>query len=196
MRIGIFGGSFNPVHLGHFEIVHQLLKLRLVDRVMVIPAAHNPLKENHPQLSGSLRARLLQATFGELSEVEVSLCELQRGGLSYSYQTLEEISALYPQDRLYLILGEDSFAQFPYWKNKARIFELAEILVFNRKGKSNASSRPQLSLKEAKKVHWVEVEIPEVSSTEIRTQSLSERKLASRLHPKAAKLWLKEAQKE
>jgi len=185
MKIGIFGGSFNPIHLGHFEIVRQVLEAQIVDQVVIVPTMQNPLKDQQPELSQELRLSLIEATFAELEAVRISLIEWERGGLSYSCDTLEYFKDLYPQDELFLLMGADSYQYFSQWKNKNRILELASLLIFPRKGLHSLKPIPT----NRSRIKWLDVGIPEVSATEIRNQQENWKETLALLHPAAAKLW-------
>lgn len=191
MIIGLFGGSFSPVHWGHYQVVVQLLDAKAVDRIEVIPAFLNPFKQDQPPLPEPIRLAMLAATFQELGQVGINRIELDRAGLSYSYETLEAFAQAYPSDQLYLILGADTFASFHQWKRTDRVLELARLLVVRRR----ASQTPDLARSKAlvgDKLLWMDLDLPQVSSTEIRSMSADELKTKPWLHPKALEVWLQQ----
>ena len=116
-RIGIYGGTFNPPHIGHMQAAQQAIDLLSLDRLLLIPAAIAPHKQL-PTGSGSAQQRLEMLTIAakDLPNTEISDLELRRDGLSYTYLTIEELAALYPQDELVLIMGSDMFLSFDSWK--------------------------------------------------------------------------------
>lgn len=193
MKLGIFGGSFNPIHRGHYEIVRQILALRKVDRVFVVPAYRNPFKADSKPLPAALRLELIKATFKEVSEVEVLSTELEQPELSYTYLTLEKIRAQYPQDELFLILGSDAFSLFHQWKKAKQILKLASLLVFRRQLENSLDLEPALELV-GNQVEWLDLELPRISSTEIRIEEIEGLTQKKWLHPQALKVWV-EAQK-
>jgi len=191
MNLGIFGGSFSPVHRGHFEIANQLIGQSAVDRILVVPTYQNPFKHNQRPLEEELRLDMLEATFSSLPECTICDFELKRKMVSYSYKTIEAFSAAHPTDRLYLILGADAFSLFYQWTHVERILNLCELIVVGRQGSSeNLSQSKKLA---AEKMTWFELEIPEVSSTQIRNESPETLKASNWLHPEALKVWLNQS---
>lgn len=134
MRLGIFGGSFDPVHAGHLAAAAACLDAGRVDRVVFVPAAVSPFKlDRHPTAGRHREAMLRLATAGE-PRFEVSTEELDRGGPSYTVDTLERLRENHPHDTLVLVLGPDSLASLPAWHRPERIVQLAEPLVVERTG--------------------------------------------------------------
>ena len=132
-KIGVYGGSFNPPHLGHV-LAAQACKAQLgLDRVLVIPAGMPP----HKQLSSGSptadeRLELTRLAFAGMSGFAVLDLELRREGKSYTVDTLRELKAEYPQDTLYLMMGTDMFLAFQEWYCPAEIADLARLVCFSR----------------------------------------------------------------
>ena len=130
MKIGIFGGSFNPPHLGHINSMQTVLKKTGLDKVLVIPNAQNPLKL---QIEGASAEHRLEMTRLALTNwngpFEVDDREIRRGGNSYTYETLTELKKENPGDQFFLILGMDQFEELGQWKNPSKILELAHLIV-------------------------------------------------------------------
>lgn len=188
MGISVFGGSFNPVHMGHYEIVRQTLQLDYVSKIIVVPAYQNPLKGKTPAAPESTRLKMLYATFSEFKSVEISLYELQKRETSYTYRTLEHFKALFPDDQLYLVIGEDSYHSFPQWTNIDRVLQLSTPLVYPRiTAKEEKSYQNADSYKTA--VKWLDISIPDISSTAVRNSSIEEIEKNNWLHPDALKYW-------
>lgn len=187
MAIAIYGGSFNPVHFGHFEIVRQVNLQFTVSKIIVVPVYKNPLKENLPSIPETVRLKMLAETFSEFKKVEISSYELNKRKTSYTYNTLEHFRELYPQHQFYLILGEDAFASFHLWANADKILKLCTLLLFKRQGMT--SPIPEQLKKQLDHIQWVDAEIPMVSATEIRSNSLKTLRQKSWLHPKAFSTW-------
>lgn len=132
-RIGIFGGSFNPPHLGHLLAVREFQKALSLDRVLLVPAAtppHKALSANSPSARERFEMTVLAAA--RLPFAEVSDLELQRQGASYTADTLEELHRLYPGDELFLLMGTDMFLSFDRWYQPERIAALATLAVAHR----------------------------------------------------------------
>ncbi len=187
MNIAIFGGSFNPVHLGHYEIVRQTLELFSMTKVIVVPAYQNPLKDSLPSVPEDLRIKMLHLTFKGHKNVEISDFELQKRKISYTYQTLSYYKKQYANHQLYLIMGEDAFSSFHLWAEADKILQLSNILVFYRPGVKTDSSATDRSI-EAK---WIEITIPDISASEIRQSSITTVKNNCWMHPDAFEVWKK-----
>lgn len=138
MRIGLFGGSFDPVHLGHLILAEQCREQARLDEVWWIPAAVSPLKERGPFASDRQRLEMLELAVAGHSAFRVVDVELKRGGTSYTVETLETFRQEYPDREFFLLLGSDSLASFARWRDPSRICALATPLVYARPGTSVA----------------------------------------------------------
>lgn len=170
-RIGVFGGSFNPVHLGHTGLVERMIDAFELSEVVVIPTFNTPLKDNTPMLSPEHRFRMCELAFENIKNVTVSDIEIKREGKSYTADTLKALKTLYTEDELFLIIGADSFLQLRLWRNVSEIFELASILTVVR---GEVFLRELLNSKEnyekeySAKIYISEEPVAAVSSTEVR----------------------------
>lgn len=133
-RIGVFGGSFNPVHNGHVIMALRAQESADLDRVMLIPAATPPHKEAADLLDPSLRLACLRAAFADLDGYDVDDREIARGDVSYTVDTLASIAADEPGADLFFILGADSVAMLPTWRDTPRLAQLATFLWVPRPG--------------------------------------------------------------
>ncbi|MYL24230.1 nicotinate-nucleotide adenylyltransferase [Halomonas alkaliantarctica] len=133
-RIGMFGGTFDPVHLGHLRSGVELCEALSLDRLHMIPAPQPPLRDR-PNVSAEQRLALLEAGIGDTPGLVADGRELRRDGPSYSLLTLEELRDDYGGDaRLIMALGQDAFLKLADWHQPARLFELAHIVVMARPG--------------------------------------------------------------
>jgi nicotinate-nucleotide adenylyltransferase len=130
-RVGVFGGTFDPVHVGHLAIALAALESVPLDRVLFIPARRSPLKDRDPLASVTDRVAMLEAAIASEPRFALSRFELDRDGVSYTVDTLE---ALRSEGELFLILGSDALADLARWRAPDRIRELATILVAARPG--------------------------------------------------------------
>jgi nicotinate-nucleotide adenylyltransferase len=188
MKIAIFGGSFNPAHFAHYEIVRQLNHFMEFDKIIIVPAFKNPLKEDLPSIPEEVRLKMLEETFSEFTNVEISQFELSQQKTSFTHTTLEHFKGLYPDHQCYLILGEDALASFHLWAKADRITELCELLAFHRPAGGrliNTSAFDRYGCT----ARWMKARIPDISATEIRTSSLETVKRNRWLHPHAYKTW-------
>ena len=134
-KIGLFGGSFNPIHVGHLTIAEEALRVKGLDRVIFIPSGDPYMKDpsqlapREARLEMTRRAVAAAADFFDVSDLEI-----RREGPSYTSETLQAFRALYPGDELFLILGADSILEIDRWRDPERIFAAATILALTRGG--------------------------------------------------------------
>ena len=134
MRLGIFGGSFDPVHFGHLLLAECCREERRLDQVWFVPAAVPPHKRPGAVASASQRVEMLRLAIGGHEAFHVSTLEVDRGGVSYTVDTLEAVRHEQPAAELFFLMGADSLADLPTWREPARICELASPIVVGRGG--------------------------------------------------------------
>jgi nicotinate-nucleotide adenylyltransferase len=132
MRLGVYGGSFDPVHFGHLLVAENCREQRKLDEVWFIPAATSPHKQHAAPADAAHRLEMLKLAVGGHEPFRVSTVEVDRGGVSYTVDTLEQLCSEEPNREMYLILGADALEDLPTWKNPKRICELALPLVVCR----------------------------------------------------------------
>nr|AGS52618.1 nicotinate-nucleotide adenylyltransferase bacterial NadD family protein [uncultured bacterium contig00042] len=137
MKLGILGGSFNPVHLGHLFIADKVISALKLDRVVMIPANISPFKQVEEGISigcsSGDRLEMLAAAVAGDSRLTIDDCEIRREGVSYTIDTLKDITARYiPDDKPFLIIGDDLADDFPKWRDSAGILSLADIVIARR----------------------------------------------------------------
>jgi nicotinate-nucleotide adenylyltransferase len=132
MRIGVYGGSFDPVHIGHLVAAECAREQAKLDRVIFVPAAESPHKVGVKLADAAHRLAMLSLAIGGNDAFSVSSMELDRGGTSYTVDTLAEMSKRHPADTLVLLLGPDSLAGLATWKDPARIAAMAELVPIER----------------------------------------------------------------
>jgi len=134
VRIGVFGGSFDPVHRGHLAVAQQALRQLTLDQVRFVPARHQPLKAEGPRAAPQDRVAMLRAAIGDQSRLAVDLREIERPGLSYTVDTLRELKRERPEDQLFLLVGADAARDLPRWREAQEISRLATVVVVPRPG--------------------------------------------------------------
>ena len=134
MRIGIFGGTFDPPHAGHKKYADELKARLLLDKLIVIPTATPPHKQKKSSTSSEDRMKMLQLLFGGDGGVEISDMEIARGGRSYTYETVTLLREQYPDDELIFMLGSDMLLSFHTWKNPDVILKKVKICAVTRDG--------------------------------------------------------------
>ena len=142
MKIGIYGGSFNPVHLGHVGIARRAIVDLGLDRLLVVPASISPFKADRSaeELPWD-RVELVQAAFAAVDKAEVDLRELKRGGVSYAIETVREIADENPGAELFFIVGEDSVEGLPRWKDYDALCKLCQFRAYPRTPESSSAIR-------------------------------------------------------
>ena len=180
MRLGLYGGTFDPIHNGHLHVISQLLSQKIVDHILVIPAGQPRLRDNEPHASGSDRRAMCQLAINELSpevrnKVEVNPIEILRIGPSYTIDTVEAVKQAYPEDELILILGADAYAKIDQWH---RIDDLRELVTFE------VIERPGYSIEGGRNI-----EALDLSATQVR---LGQRDSLSDSLPNSVASYIKE----
>ena len=132
MKTGIYGGTFNPIHNGHLHIVEEFRRGLGLDRVLLIPTRVPPHKAAPDLASAGERFAMCRLAAQGQPWLELSDIEMRREGKSYTAETLEELSALYPQDQFYLLMGEDMFLTLGRWYRPETIFSLASVCTTPR----------------------------------------------------------------
>ena len=132
MRIGLFGGSFDPPHNGHLLAAGDAFDALQLDRMMLIPTAVQPLKADQTAARPPQRFEMTRLLVGDDPRFEVSSIEIDRGGLSYTVDTLTTLAAAWPSAQLFWLVGADVLQSFAKWKEPARVVELATVVVLQR----------------------------------------------------------------
>jgi nicotinate-nucleotide adenylyltransferase len=172
MKLGIYGGSFDPIHWGHLMLAECCREALELDQVWFVPAYQPPHKQRQLAAAEHRQAMLELAT-GGYPRFHVCNIELARQGTSFTVDTLEAIHELHPTARLYLLMGGDTLLDLPHWRRPERICELAQPVVVQRRGAAPIESP-------AIEVERVEMPMIELSSTEIRDRVLHGRSIRYR----------------
>jgi nicotinate-nucleotide adenylyltransferase len=138
-RIGLFGGSFDPVHLGHLLVAQAAREEVELDRIFFIPAAQSPFKPERTPAPPEARARMLRLALAGHQWCEVDLQEVGRGGVSYSIDTVRDYARRFPRAALFYLIGGDHVPQLPKWRDATELAGLADFLVIPRPGESPAA---------------------------------------------------------
>jgi nicotinate-nucleotide adenylyltransferase len=136
VRLGILGGTFDPIHLGHLAAARAAIECAHLDRVLLIPAGQPPHRRG-TAANPDQRLEMSRLAIDEDRELEVSDIEVRRGGVSYTADTLEELNAMHPRDELFLVLGWDAAKQFATWHMPEEVRKLATVVVVTRPGSNS-----------------------------------------------------------
>ena len=187
-RVGLFGGSFNPVHIGHLRAAEEIKEMLQLDKVIFIPTSVHPLKGSKNVPDGRKRYRMLKIATRDNPDFEVSEIELERGGASYTIDTLKYFSKKYKSREFYFILGSENLSGIEKWKDYQDLFEYSNFVVMKRpgmrsmKGKSAIPSKlrrmfvlkksdedlPYFQHKSSNKLIFLNIRGIRISSTKVR----------------------------
>jgi nicotinate-nucleotide adenylyltransferase len=164
VRIGVFGGTFDPPHIGHLLVANDAREALELDRLIFVPVGAQPFKVDTPPVaSGQDRLEMVRLAVADDANYVVDDAEINRKGLSFTVDTLEHLSERNPAARLFLLMGEDVLAGFEKWRSPARIRELATLVAVSRGGLAESVADPATSA-----ILRVSTRRVDVSSTEIR----------------------------
>lgn len=149
-RIGLFGGTFDPVHLGHLLVAKAAHEELTLDRLYFIPAAQSPFKPGSNPAPAEGRLRMLRLALAGHAEYEVDPQEIERGGISYSIDTLRAYARQFPQAQLFYLVGADHLGTLSKWRNAEALAELAEFVVIPRPGEPPMPAPPTFRVRHLK----------------------------------------------
>ena len=138
-RVGIYGGTFDPIHLGHLHVIAQLIEKNLVDQLLVIPAGQPLLRENAPIATPQQRRTMCKLAISDLpahiaAKVQVNPIEILRMGPSYAIDTVEAIAQNYPDDTIVLVVGQDAAEKLDQWHRIDELRKMVQFLIIGRPG--------------------------------------------------------------
>jgi len=162
MRIGLYGGSFDPVHRGHLMVAQSALEELGLDRLIFIPAWQSPFKPASRPVAGLHRLRWLRMSLAGQSRCCVDPLELERGGASYTIDTVRVFKEIHPRETLFYLIGADHVAQLPQWRGAESLAAMVEFVVIPRPGS------PCVSLPRLYRLRHLRGWPIDVSSSEIR----------------------------
>ena len=173
MRIGIFGGSFDPVHKEHIALVRAAIVSLRLDKLFVMPAKAPPHKPWRTLSADEHRLKMCRLAFADIPEVEVSAYEIERGGTSFTYLTCRHFKEVYPDAKLFWLVGGDMLRDFPSWKNPEDILENATLAVCGRNEREGwLEEEERIFIKKfGKTFETISYNGADISSTEIRVMS-------------------------
>lgn len=167
MRLGLFGGSFDPPHIGHLILAQDALDALRLDRLLVVPAATQPLKGGVPT-SAEDRLAMVRACFDGIPRIVVDPVEIERGGLSYMVDTVEDVRRRWPEAVLHLLVGSDVVPTLPRWKEPDRLLAQVRLVVLHRE--TAGTTAPHQEIHGGGQAEWLASRRVDVSSTEVRAR--------------------------
>lgn len=192
MKIGLYFGTFNPIHIGHLIIANHVAEYSDVKQVWMVVTPHNPLKKKDTLLNDSIRLELVHLATEDYPKIKPSDIEFKLPQPNYTVNTLAYLQEKYPKNEFSLIMGEDNLKSFHKWKNYEVILQNHDIFVYPRLDakdhttKITPSKHNYLTIKNHPKVHYINAPIVEISATFIR-ESIKNKKNVQPLLPN--KVW-------
>jgi len=167
-KVGIFGGTFDPIHLGHLITAQSVKEIRNLEKIIFIPAFISPHKSDVKTTSAEDRSNMIKLATDGIPFFDYSDVEIKKGGVSYTIDTLKELKKIY--NELEIIIGYDNIFSFHTWKEPDEIMKLAKIVVLKRK----SSHPPQFEDKYYHQAVFVQTRGIEISATDIRERVKNE----------------------
>lgn len=171
MDIGVFGGTFDPVHFGHLTVAEEVRCRLGIDRLLFVPAGQPWLKADRPITPAEHRVEMLSLAIADNPRFTISTIEVDRPGPSYTIDTIADLRRyLVDEVKIYFLLGSDALAELPQWKEPSRLVQLCQLVAFNRPGVPPVSIEllesaiPGIS----QHISYIEVSPIDISATQIR----------------------------
>ena len=177
-RIGLFGGSFDPVHSAHVMMARAALNELQLDRLFIIPATRSPFKPEQQPAPDEVRLAMLKAAFEEVAGCEIERLELEREGASYAIDTVRAFGERFPEAELFYLIGADHVPTLPQWREADALAQILTFVVFPRSG------GPEVEFPESFTGRCLEGELMDISSRDIRVR-MREGKSVGHLVPSA-----------
>ncbi|MBA11933.1 MAG: nicotinate (nicotinamide) nucleotide adenylyltransferase [Gammaproteobacteria bacterium] len=197
--IGIFGGTFDPIHIGHLRVIENIISLVQLDELIVIPNGIPPHKEK--RISAELKLEMARNTLGHIQNLKIDDRELIKNTPSFAYETLLELKRDYPEDNFLWIMGTDSFDGIATWYSYEKFVNESNLLILQRPNLNIQTSNPfESEIKKMKRIaktdfedgttsiFLLDIEPIEITSTEIRKMVANNENIAELVHPKVNKL--------
>lgn len=173
MRIGLYGGTFDPIHLGHLIVIENAINEMNLDRVIILPSSNPPHKKHKDKTKADIRVEMVAEAIKDNPKIILSTFESTDNVVRYTHDTLEYFTSKLPNHEIFYIMGEDSFVTIDTWRNYEKILDY-NIIVFARSGidnNSNLIKKVDKIRKDNPNIHLIDILNINISSTLIRTLS-------------------------
>lgn len=160
MKIGLLGGSFNPIHAGHIALGRAALRQLRLDRVYFVLSPNSPFKTGYRQTPASIRFRLVEGALLKEKKLVAADWEMRRRGPSYTIDTVRRYRRKHPNDKIFLLMGSDALAGFPRWKKAEELAGMCTLVSARRPG----APKPKIRYP----CRWLKGRFPDISSTKLR----------------------------
>jgi nicotinate-nucleotide adenylyltransferase len=169
VKLGLFGGTFDPPHIGHLIVAQDALEALRLDRILFIPAGLPPHKVGRPITPAATRLAMLQAAVAHDPRFGIETLELERAGPSFTVDTVQALTTKYPGAELFLLMGADQAREFDTWREPERLAAMATLVVLSRSGLAETPDDPGF------RGRYVKVTRIDISSTAVRSQAAAGR---------------------
>ena len=178
MRLGIFGGTFDPPHVGHLLAASDAFEQLALDRLFLVPVATQPLKTGRMTAHAAHRLAMVRLMVGSDPRLEADPVEVDRDGLSFTVDTLKEFSGRFPSSEIFFLVGADVLSSFAQWRDPHTILELATLAVMRRADSGDVEGTvTEMDAELARRAAFIPTRRIDVSSTEIRDRVRSGRSI-------------------
>lgn len=170
MKIGLYGGTFDPIHTGHLIVMENTLNFMDLDKIIVLPSSNPPHKQNKKKTDTNIRVEMVKSAIKDNKKLELSTFESDDDSVVYTHQTLDYFKNKYPEDEFYYIMGEDSFMTIDSWRNYEKILN-DHLIVFARTSiepNSDLVKKVDMIKKDNQKIYLIDNLNINISSTLIR----------------------------
>ncbi|MBI3258969.1 MAG: nicotinate (nicotinamide) nucleotide adenylyltransferase [Ignavibacteriae bacterium] len=190
-RIGIIGGSFNPIHVAHYKMAECFVQDMKCDVCYFVPAALSPLKRDDNYASSEHRLAMVQLAIQDNPFFRFCDEEIKRGGVSYTIDTIRWFQEQFPESTLFLLIGADQAKEFPLWKRWKEIIDAVQLCIINRQGIVEKDVITQVLSIDSKKPLWINCPVMNVSSSMIRENIRNQKSISSLVSKKVENYILK-----
>ena len=169
MRIGLFGGTFDPIHIGHMIIMENVINFMNLDKIYILPNSNPPHKLENKKTNINLRLKMIEKSIKNNPKLSINDYDFKDNKIHYTYKTINYFKKTYPNDEFFFIMGEDSFMGIEKWKNYQEILD-ENLIIFKRKSGKNSSLLFKINeiKKYNKNIYLIDNLSLDISSTLIR----------------------------
>lgn len=169
MRIGLFGGTFDPIHIGHMIIMENVINFMNLDKIYILPNSNPPHKLENKKTNINLRLKMIEKSIENNPKLCINDYDFKDNKIHYTYKTINHFKITYPNDEFFFILGEDSFMDLEKWKNYQEILD-ENLIIFKRESGKNSSLLSKINKikKYNKNIYLIDNLSLDISSTLIR----------------------------
>lgn len=170
MKIGLFGGTFDPIHIGHLIVMENVINTMNLDKIYILPNSNPPHKVQNKKTDINIRIKMVKEAIDDNHKIEINDYDYRNNSIHYTYQTIDYFKKTYPDDKFYFIIGEDSFLDIKKRKNYEQILK-ENLIVFKRYSEKNSSLLSEINKikKYNKNIYLIDNIALDISSTLIRS---------------------------